>query len=73
MVSLRSNIVEVSCDHPTSAKDGFIEVSNFKGNYVYGSRAKYHCNPGTENFIKTPISRLIKSKNFGRKFGYTDF
>ncbi|XP_023349201.1 uncharacterized protein LOC111717966 isoform X3 [Eurytemora carolleeae] len=37
---------ELSCDHPTSAKDGFIEVSNFRGNYVYGSRAKYHCNPG---------------------------
>ncbi|XP_071743546.1 uncharacterized protein [Lepeophtheirus salmonis] len=38
--------VEVQCDHPSSTKDGFIEVSNFKGSYVYGSRATYHCNPG---------------------------
>ena len=37
---------EVQCDHPESTKDGFIEVSNFKGSYVYGSRATYHCNPG---------------------------
>jgi len=37
---------EVKCDHPTSTKDGFIEVSNFRGSYVYGSRATYHCNPG---------------------------
>jgi len=37
---------EVKCDHPTSTKDGFIEVSNFRGSYVFGSRATYHCNPG---------------------------
>ena len=36
----------MQCDHPESTKDGFIEVSNFKGSYVYGSRATYHCNPG---------------------------
>ena len=36
----------MKCDHPTSTKDGFIEVSNFRGSYVYGSRATYHCNPG---------------------------
>ena len=29
-----------------SVKDGFIEVSNFKGRYVFGSLATYHCNPG---------------------------
>ena len=29
-----------------SVKDGFIEVSNFKGKYVFGSLATYHCNPG---------------------------
>lgn len=29
-----------------SVKDGFIEVTNFKGQYVYGSVATYHCNPG---------------------------
>ena len=40
------NLSEVQCDHPESTKDGFIEVSNFKGSYVYGSRATYHCNPG---------------------------
>ena len=40
------SISEVKCDHPTSTKDGFIEVSNFRGSYVYGSRATYHCNPG---------------------------
>lgn len=34
------------CDDPLSVKDGFIEVSNFKGKYVYGSLATYHCNPG---------------------------
>jgi len=27
-------------------KDGFIEVSNFRGRYVFGSLATYHCNPG---------------------------
>lgn len=37
---------EVSCSDPSSVKDGFIEVSNFKGKYVYGSLATYHCNPG---------------------------
>ena len=37
---------DVKCDHPTSTKDGFIEVSNFRGSYVFGSRATYHCNPG---------------------------
>lgn len=31
---------------PLSVKDGFIEVSNFKGKYVFGSLATYHCNPG---------------------------
>ena len=40
------DVAEVKCDHPTSTKDGFIEVSNFRGSYVYGSRATYHCNPG---------------------------
>lgn len=40
------NISEVQCSDPTSVKDGFIEVSNFKGRYVYGSLATYHCNPG---------------------------
>ena len=34
------------CEDPSSLKDGFIEVSNFKGKYVYGSLATYHCNPG---------------------------
>ena len=38
--------LEVQCDHPRSVKDGFIEVSNFRGKYVYGSLATYHCNPG---------------------------
>ncbi|XP_071750190.1 uncharacterized protein [Lepeophtheirus salmonis] len=38
--------IEVQCDHPSSVKDGFIEVSNFKGKYVFGSLATYHCNPG---------------------------
>ena len=42
----KKKISEVKCDHPTSTKDGFIEVSNFRGSYVYGSRATYHCNPG---------------------------
>ena len=37
---------EVRCEDPSSLKDGFIEVSNFKGKYVYGSLATYHCNPG---------------------------
>ncbi len=46
MFFLSSLFTEVQCDHPESTKDGFIEVSNFKGSYVYGSRATYHCNPG---------------------------
>ena len=37
---------EVQCGDPMSVKDGFIEVSNFKGKYVFGSLATYHCNPG---------------------------
>ena len=37
---------EVQCTDPLSVKDGFIEVSNFKGRYVFGSLATYHCNPG---------------------------
>ena len=37
---------EVQCVDPLSVKDGFIEVSNFKGRYVFGSLATYHCNPG---------------------------
>ncbi len=37
---------EVQCEHPHSVKDGFIEVSNFRGKYVFGSLATYHCNPG---------------------------
>ena len=37
---------EVQCSDPLSVKDGFIEVSNFKGKYVFGSLATYHCNPG---------------------------
>ena len=37
---------EVQCMHPSSVKDGFIEVSNFRGKYVFGSLATYHCNPG---------------------------
>ena len=39
-------ITEVQCKHPKSVKDGFIEVSNFRGKYVFGSLATYHCNPG---------------------------
>ena len=27
---------EVQCEHPHSVKDGFIEVSNFRGKYVFG-------------------------------------
>lgn len=36
----------MQCEDPQSVKDGFIEVSNFKGRYVFGSLATYHCNPG---------------------------
>ena len=39
-------VTEVQCEDPQSVKDGFIEVSNFKGRYVFGSLATYHCNPG---------------------------
>ena len=39
-------LAEVQCSDPQSVKDGFIEVSNFKGRYVFGSLATYHCNPG---------------------------
>ena len=41
-----SSFSEVQCVDPLSVKDGFIEVSNFKGRYVFGSLATYHCNPG---------------------------
>lgn len=46
IVSFFHHFAEVSCSDPSSVKDGFIEVSNFKGKYVYGSLATYHCNPG---------------------------
>ena len=41
-----AQLAEVQCIDPLSVKDGFIEVSNFKGRYVFGSLATYHCNPG---------------------------
>lgn len=56
--------LEVQCDHPESTKDGFIEVSNFKGSYVYGSRATYHCNPGFilwGKFIRSSFVTLWKA------------
>lgn len=37
---------EVECIHPDSSKNGYIEVSNFKGRYQFGSVATYRCNPG---------------------------
>jgi len=37
---------EVECPDPISPSSGYIEVSNFKGRYQYGSVATYRCNPG---------------------------
>lgn len=37
---------ELECPDPVSPKSGYIEVSNFKGRYQFGSVATYRCNPG---------------------------
>ena len=39
-------VAEVECTDPISPTNGYIEVSNFKGRYQFGSIAKYRCNPG---------------------------
>ena len=36
----------MECPDPISPSSGYIEVSNFKGRYQYGSVATYRCNPG---------------------------
>ena len=45
-IFITKQYAEVQCVDPLSVKDGFIEGSNFKGRYVFGSLATYHCNPG---------------------------
>ena len=37
---------ELECPDPISPRNGYIEVSNFKGHYQFGSVATYKCNPG---------------------------
>ena len=65
-----------------SVKDGFIEVSNFKGRYVFGSLATYHCNPGyilwgnasrlcAEDGIWTGIFSYSQPTDFNQKLIYT--
>ena len=39
-------VAEVECTDPVSPTNGYIEVSNFKGRYQFGSVAQYRCNPG---------------------------
>ena len=34
------------CQSPPNVKQGFVEVNNFRGVYVFGTEAKYSCNPG---------------------------
>ena len=36
----------MTCPDPTSPVNGYIEVSQYSGQYEYGSVATYHCNPG---------------------------
>ena len=36
----------VTCPDPQSPINGYIEVSEYTGEYVFGSVARYHCNPG---------------------------
>ena len=36
----------VTCPDPQSPINGYIEVSEYTGEYVFGSVAMYHCNPG---------------------------
>ena len=56
---------ELECPDPVSPKSGYIEVSNFKGRYQFGSVATYRCNPG---FIlwgnASRFSNSHKSANF---------
>ena len=40
------SITAVTCPDPTSPANGYIEVSQYSGQYEYGSVATYHCNPG---------------------------
>ena len=39
-------ISAVTCPDPQSPINGYIEVSEYTGDYVFGSVARYHCNPG---------------------------
>ena len=39
-------IAAVTCPDPQSPINGYIEVSEYTGEYVFGSVAMYHCNPG---------------------------
>ena len=39
-------LTAVTCPDPQSPINGYIEVSEYTGEYVYGSVAMYHCNPG---------------------------
>ena len=36
----------MTCPDPQSPINGYIEVSEYTGEYVFGSVAHYHCNPG---------------------------
>ena len=36
----------MTCPDPSSPVNGYIEVSEYSGQYEYGSVATYHCNPG---------------------------
>ena len=36
----------MTCPDPQSPINGYIEVSEYSGEYVFGSVARYHCNPG---------------------------
>ena len=36
----------MSCPHPAPTPHGYIEISGFTGEYLAGTRARYHCSPG---------------------------
>ena len=58
MTLLMDIIAAVRCDDPTSPSNGYIEVSQYSGQYQYGSVATYHCNPGY-SLDQTALTRAV--------------
>ena len=67
---LRYSYSEIECPDPVSPKSGYIEVSNFKGRYQFGSVATYRCNHGF--ILSGNASRYYDSCKTGHLCQYLD-